>query len=132
VKRYVEEAGSATVRRRLTGGLVATSRLSEVEVASALTRRCREGTLSRHARDRALATLPTDVDSLYVVELTSEVAQASVALLARHSLRTGDAIQLASCLYLRTQVRDEVQLLAYDTRLNEAARAEGVPLLASV
>lgn len=132
MKRYVEEAGSATVRRRLTGGLVATSRLSEVEVASALTRRCREGTLSRHERDRALATLPADVASLYVVELMPEVAQASVALLARHALRTGDAKQLASCLYLRTQVTDEVQLLAYDTRLNEAARAEGVPLLASV
>ena len=39
---------------------------------------------------------------------------------------------LASCLYRRTQVPDEVQLLAYDTRLNEAARVEGVPLLASV
>jgi hypothetical protein len=38
-----------------------------------------------------------------------EIAQASVALLARHPLRTGDAIQLAY----------------------EAARAEGVPLLAS-
>jgi len=132
VKRYVEEADSATVRRLLRTGAVVTSRLSEIEVASALTRRCREGTLARHERDRALAALPTDTATVYVVELTREVAQAAVALLARHSLRTGDAIQLASCLYLRLHAADEVQLLAYDNRLNDAAKAEGVPLFASI
>jgi len=70
-----------------------------------------------------------DVASLYVVELTAEVTRASLALLARHPLRTGDAIQLASCLHLRLHVADEMQLLAYDTRLNDAARAEGLPVL---
>lgn len=130
MKRYVEEADSATVRRLLRAGAIATSRLSEIEVASALARRCREGTLSRRERDRALAALPMDIASLYVVELMPEVSQSSVALLARHALRTGDAIQLASCLYLQPQATDELQLLAYDTRLNEAARAEGVLLFA--
>jgi predicted nucleic acid-binding protein len=131
VKRYVEETESTTVRRLLRNGAAATSRLSEVEVASALARRCREGTLTLSERNRALAALQRDLASLYLVELMPEIAQASVALLARHPLRTGDAIQLASCRYLRLHVGDEVELLAYDARLNEAARAEGVPLLAS-
>jgi len=130
VKRYVEEPGSGTVRRLLARGAAATSRLSEVEVASALARRCREGTLSRRERDRALAALSADVAAMWVVELTPEVAQASVALLTRHPLRTGDGVQLASCLYIKLQTGDEVSLLAYDSRLNEAARTEGVPLLA--
>jgi predicted nucleic acid-binding protein len=129
VKRYVEEPGSRTVRRLLASGPAATSRLSEVEVASALARRCREGTLLRRERDRALSALRTDVAALWVVELMPEVAQASVALLARHPLRTGDGVQLASCLYLRLQIAEDVSLLAYDARLNEAARAEGVSLL---
>jgi hypothetical protein len=129
VKRYVEEPGSSTVRRLLASGDVATSRLSEVEVASALARRCREGTLLRRERDRALAALRSDIAALWVVELMPEVAQASVALLARHPLRTGEGVQLASCLYLKLQVAEDVSLLAYDARLNEAARAEGVPLL---
>lgn len=129
MKRYVEEAGSATVRRVLTGQAVTTSRLSEVEVASALTRRCREGTLSRSGRDRALSAIPSDVAALYVVELSAEIARTSLALLARHPLRAGDAIQLASCLHLRREV-DEMQLLAYDARLNDAARVEGLPLFA--
>ena len=129
MKRYVEEPGSGTVRRMLASEVATTSRLSEVEIASALARRCREGTLLRRERDRALAALRADIAAMWVVELTAEVAQASVALLARHSLRAGDGVQLASCLYLRPQMTDEVALLAYDARLNEAARAEGVRLL---
>jgi predicted nucleic acid-binding protein len=117
------------VRRLLASAAVATSRLSEVEVASALVRRCREGTLARHARDRALGALREDMAALWVIELGPEVAQTSVALLVRHPLRTGDGVQLASCLYLTRQVAAEVSLLAYDARLNEAARIEGLPLL---
>ena len=129
MKRYVEEPGSGTVRRMLASEVATTSRLSEVEIASALARRCREGTLLRRERDRALAALRADIAAMWVVELTAEVAQASVALLARHPLRAGDGVQLASCLYLKPQMTDEVALLAYDARLNEAARAEGVRLL---
>ncbi len=129
MKRYVEEPGSRTVRRLLATGAVATSRLSEVEVASALARRCREGTLLRRDRNRALSALRADVAAMWVVELTPVVAQASVTLLARHPLRSGDGIQLASCLDLRLQMAEDIPLLAYDLRLNEAARAEGVSLL---
>jgi uncharacterized protein len=129
VKRYVEEPGSRTVRRLLASGAVATSRLSEVEVASALVRRSREGTLRLNDRDRALAALRGDIAAMWVVELTLEVARTSVGLLARHPLRTGDGVQLASCLYLKVQTAQDVSLLAYDARLNEAARVEGVPLL---
>lgn len=131
MKRYVEEPDSATVHRLLARGGAATSRLSEVEVASALARRCREGTLLRRDRDRALAALRADVAALWVVELTAEVARAGAALLARHALRAGDGVQLASCLYLAGQVTDEVALLAYDARLNRAAQAEGVSLVDS-
>lgn len=129
MKRYVEEEASAAVRRVLTSASIATSRLSEVEVASALCRRCHEGTLSRRERDRALVALRADIASLYVVELTPEIAQASATRLTRHALRTGDAVQLASCAYLRDQLAGDVQLLAYDTRLNQAARAERIALL---
>ena len=43
VKRYVREPAAVSVRRLLKSDRAATSRLSEVEVASALTRRAREG-----------------------------------------------------------------------------------------
>ena len=110
---------------------MATCRLSEVEVASALARRCREGTLTRRDLDRALAALRADIGSIALVELSAEVTQVALALLTRHPLRTGDSVQLASCLHLRHQIADDVRLLAYDARLNDAARVEGVTLMAT-
>ena len=43
MKRYVVEEDSARVGRWLAAGQAATARLTAVEVASALARRCREG-----------------------------------------------------------------------------------------
>jgi hypothetical protein len=57
VKRYVREAGSDRVRHWLASGTPATSRLTEVEVASALMRRWREGSFGTAARDRGLTEL---------------------------------------------------------------------------
>ena len=65
-----------------------------------------------------------------LVELSAEVTRAALALLTRHPLRTGDSVQLASCLHLRHQIADDVGLLAYDARLNAAARVEGITLMA--
>ncbi|MCP4654639.1 MAG: type II toxin-antitoxin system VapC family toxin [bacterium] len=126
VKRYVEEPGSEAVRTLLAHGIAATSRITEVEVASALSRRCREGDFSESERDRALATLDRDCLSLYLVELTPEVVAKSHGLLTRHILRAADAIQLASCLEFQQQLGLPAGLVAYDERLLAAARREGL------
>ena len=126
VKRYVRERGSVKVRRLILSAVPATSRLSEVEVASALGRRAREGAFSVAERDRALAALETDFAAILVVELTAEITARARTLLQRHELRAGDAIQLASCLYLQEQLGEEVPIIAFDSRLTEAARREGV------
>ena len=60
--------------------------------------------------------------------LSAEVIQAALALLTRHPLRTGDAVQLASCFTPR-QLAGDVMLLAYDARLNDASRLEGISLM---
>jgi predicted nucleic acid-binding protein len=129
VKRYVREAESALVRRLLTESLPVTSRLSMTEIASAVVRRCREGAFPATERDRALAALQNDFRSLYVAELTPDVSALSVTLLVRYQLRAGDAVQLASCLYLQQRLGRPVQFVAYDTRLAEAARQEALTLI---
>jgi predicted nucleic acid-binding protein len=129
VKRYVEETGSAAVREILASRPCAVSRLSEVEVASAFARRFREGTLPAAERDRALAALRIDLSVLYVVELLPEIAEASVGLLTRHPLRGGDAIQLASFAHVLRHAGGDVRLVAHDSQVVAAARAERFPVL---
>lgn len=126
MKRYVVEEDSARVGRWLAAGHAATARLTAVEVASALARRCREGAFPPAERDRALAALETDLSALRVVELSPPVVREARELLVRHALRAGDAVQLASALLLRRELDVEVRFAAYDDRLKAAARAEGL------
>jgi predicted nucleic acid-binding protein len=122
----VAEAGAERAAFLLADGIVAISRLSEVEVASALARRCREGAFPVEERDRALAALRRDVGALFVVELTSEVVARGIALLSRLALRAADAVQLASCLELRDRLQVPCVFVAADERLAAAARQEGL------
>lgn len=126
MKRYVDEAGSDRVRGWLAAGHSATARLSAVEVASALARRCREGAFSSTERDRALAALERDLATLRVVELSASVVEEARSLLLRHPLRAADAIQLASALLLRRQLGVKVEFAVFDDRLKMAAKAEGL------
>jgi len=127
-KRYVREKGSLKVRRLLASDLPATSRYSAVEIASALARRVREGAISGEDCERALTALSEDLTAILVVELTPEVVTRAQALLQRHSLRAGDAVQLASCLRLRDEFGGSPTLVAFDDRLVAAARKEKVRL----
>jgi predicted nucleic acid-binding protein len=131
VKRYVREAGSRMVRRLLASGIVATSRLSEVEVTFGIVRRAREGAFTAARRDRALAGFQRDMPALAVVEVIPEVTADARTLLLRHPLRAADAIQLASCLYLQRQLNQSVPFVAFDQRLLDAARTEGVAIVAT-
>ncbi len=129
MKRYVAEPDSARVRRWLAAGNAATARLTALEIASALARRCREGAFPAAERDRALSALESDLSALRVVELSPPVVRGARELLLRHALRAGDAVQLASALLLRRELAVEVRFAAYDERLKAAARAEGLDVV---
>ena len=129
MKRYVREPGAVAVRRLLKADAGAVSRLSEVEVASALVRRAREGAFTVAERDRALASLADDLATLIIVELTPDITAEARALFLRHRLRAGDAVQLASCLYLQREISQPLPFVAFDDRLAESARHEGLTVV---
>ena len=64
-----------------------------------------------------------------MVEVTPDITAEARALILRHPLRAGDAIQLASCLYLQRELREPVPFVAFDQRLLGAARAEGLSVV---
>jgi predicted nucleic acid-binding protein len=114
------------VRELLGEGVIATARFTQIEIASALARRCREGAFSEAERDRALVALQADFAGLFLVELTAAVVSRSVGLLARRTLRAADALQLASCLEFRERVSLPIVFVAWDRRLVDSARAEAL------
>lgn len=131
VKRYVREAESAKIRPLLAREDVAVSRLTEVEVASALNRLAREGALTALQRDRALAVFQDDVARWAVIEITAKATVIAVRLLGRHPLRSNDAIQLAAALLLQDGLGVPLDaFVAYDARIMAAAREEHFTVLA--
>ena len=97
-----------------------------MEVASALMRRWRDGAFGAAPRDRALSAPVGDLQALTIVKIAPPVTARARALVERYPLRAGDALQLASCLLLRDTSRGGVPFAAFDDRLSQAARAEGL------
>jgi uncharacterized protein len=128
-KRYVQEEHSQAVSRFLQEGLFATSRITEAELASALSRRHREGCLNKEQRDRLIAAMQQDLASFNVIELTPEVSALACRLIRNHPLRAADALHLASALMLAAKAEMVIRFIAFDKGLNEAARLEGLTVL---
>ena len=98
-------------------------------MASAIVRRAREGAFGVRERDRALEALAVDLASVHLVELLAEVTIKARGLLLRHALRAGDAIQLASCVFLQQELGEPIPFVVFDERLRTAARAEGLSVV---
>jgi predicted nucleic acid-binding protein len=134
VKLYVAETGSAWLQSITipeTGHLLLTSRITLVEVASAIARRRREGYLSLPDYADALQALRYDALTRYsLIEVSTEVSALAMDLVDRHPLRAYDALQLASALLanqaLRLTALSPLTFLSADNRLVSAARAEGL------
>ena len=128
LKYYVDEDHSPDVRGWVDrADLLATSRVTLVEAAAALSRRHLGGGLTREQCRRAFADLEADWPLYIAVELYEERA-AEVAW--RHLLRGFDAVQLTAALTVRQGAGPEaLAFSSFDAELNEAARAEGLTVL---
>ena len=113
------------MERLLASGTAAISRLSEVEVASAVARRARAGDYPARDRDVCLARLDRDMDSFQIVELVPAVTVRARVLLNAYGLRASDAIQLASWIHLQEELGCDVPFVVFDHRLAAAARESG-------
>jgi uncharacterized protein len=133
VKAYIVEAGTNWVRTILDHPQhrISISALAEVEVTSALTRRCNDGDLSPVELDQAYDELSQDCAAYFLVAVTSQILEAAAGNARRHSLRAYDAVQLASAIAVRTtllatQGAIDFTFVSADNALNDKARLEGL------
>ena len=125
----MREPSSDAVEGWLASGTAAVSRLSEVEVASALARRARTGDCEIPERDAGLAALDRDFPSFLVVEVVPAVMSRARTLLNAYALRASDAVQLASCYHLQGRLGRDVPFVVFDERLAAVARKTGAIVL---
>ena len=125
VKLYVEEPGSADVRRMLAEAAIATtSVVAYPEARAALARRRRERSLTVAGHRRAKAALDGDWPKVLALDVSTSVAKSAGDLAERHRLRGFDALHLASYLEIAQGFPgEEVRFSSADRTLGRAARA---------
>lgn len=124
VKLLLPEIGATVVSDLWDGSArVVASTLIRPEVASALSRRRRQGDISA-AQHRSLGDAWEVIRSeIGFVQSNGDVVDLAVDLTRRHPLSGADAVHLASALALGI---DDVVLVTWDARLHAAALAEGL------
>jgi predicted nucleic acid-binding protein len=126
----VSEPGSDLVDAWLrTDDAVCTWALTRVELASAVERRAREGSIGVGQRRDALRAITDLADAASEVIDVESVRARAVSLLARHALRAADAAQLAAALVVVEGGVRGLPFVCFDRRLSDAASREGFEVL---
>lgn len=104
---------------------------TEVECASAIARLERDGALEASAVTQAFDRLKQLAAGWHEVDPSDGVREAAVRFLRVHTLRAGDALQLAAAFTAAERRPASLEVVTLDDRLAGAARKEGFVLIES-
>jgi uncharacterized protein len=107
------------------------SGLARAEVTAAIWRKHRVGLLSSDAAGDLARAIDADWLSarFAIVHVTEGILTDAARLVARHPLRTLDAIQLASALAAGSADPSVTALVCFDVALGAVARLEGLTVI---
>ena len=135
-KRYITEVGSnwvANIADASSGNDILISMLARVEVAAAIFKRQREGSISAVDAASAVADFINDFESQYQpMDVPIHLVERAADLAQSHALRSYDAVQLATALE-SSDIRDFLSLpklvfVSADKHLNMSAQSEGLTI----
>ncbi len=102
-----------------------------VEIASALARREREGSISADDADSALKAAKRLAAAWHEVVAGDAIRRTAERLLRVHALRAADSLQLAAALAVAHHDPATLDMVCLDSRLTAAARREGFTVIDS-
>ena len=134
VKRYVRETGSDFVDELAASdndNTIFLADIMRVEVAAAIARRLKGGSVAKQDARDALIAFDYDLASRYVpLEISPILLTDAMSLATKHALRGYDAVQLAAALKVNSDLLSDrlptLTLVSADSELNDAATAEGL------
>lgn len=121
VKRYVSEIGSVRAQSLLKRYRVLSSAVAPIELMSALRRRAASGELAAVDFARIQSKLKKDRLAWELVEATPGVLNQAEQLVMQTSLKTLDAIHVATALVFQSVSGMRVPFITGDARQREAA-----------
>lgn len=124
-----EQSSNAALERLGRDAQIITWLWTRTELAAAIERRTREGTLSRAERRQVLTRLDALAERWNEVADALAVRSRAIKLLARHPIRAADAGQLGAALLVQDQLADPLEFVCFDRRLSLAAEMEGLQVL---
>ena len=127
VPLVVDEPVSGQMQEHLGEDSIVAWWCTPVECLSAVARREREGAIDPEESARAQAKLSALVEAWIEIPPTERVRTIASRLLRVHTLRAGDALQLAAATIARDA--ETLTIMTLDDRLAAAARREGFPIL---
>ena len=127
VKRYVRESGSEEVSTLIERAeIIGSSLLTQVEMASALSKAVRMKWVDADPAERAWRDFLTHWQSVARLSMTPVVAQRASRLAWEHGMRGYDAAHLAAALLWQESLESPVTLATFDRELWLAAQKEGM------
>jgi len=118
VKRYIAEAGSVQVDNLIgQSDVVGTSVISRAEVAAALAKAARMGTVSRDEAGAALRVFMSQWDDFLRLQLTESIVARAGGLAWEHGLRGYDAVHLGVALFWQEMIGEPITLATFDRQL---------------
>jgi hypothetical protein len=135
-KRYIFETGTSWIFQlfdAVPSHILFASKITHVEVVSAIARRRRERSIPSGVFEGGLIRFQDDLRNRFSVISIDDSVIESAALLARlHALRSYDAVQLASALSVQRERRKyylpSITFVSADEELNKIAQIEGLPV----
>ena len=126
VKRYIAEAGSAEVDHLIArADAVGTAVISRAEVAAALAKAVRVGSLTRQESSPALQVFRTQWADLLRLQLTEAVVARADSLAWEHNLRGYDSLHLAAAITWQETLGQPVTLATFDRQLWQVGTTVG-------
>lgn len=125
VKHYVEnEAGSSFASKYITTYKVYASSIVQVEVFSALSRKLQMREISKENVEKTKEMFLSDCMRTGMIEVSDDVINEAQALVFKSSIKTLDAIHLASSMILRNITEITFPFITADKKLALAAKGE--------
>ncbi len=106
---------------------ITTSTITYAETRATLARKHREGWLDNDGLEQAVADLNNDWLTFARIDVVTRLTYRAGLLARMHALRGFDAVHLASALHFTKEYND-LSFLAFDMRLNDAARAAALTI----